>query len=71
MIEVKEQIVRVVTDGTEIRAEVIGTLTRCAECKWYGDFGCAIRIVDDSDKPKDDDFCSFAERKETEDEIET
>lgn len=37
---------------------------RCKECKWYGEPGCAIRIVDDTDKPSDMDFCSFAERKE-------
>lgn len=29
-----EQIVRITTDGDETRAEVVGTLTRCAECKW-------------------------------------
>lgn len=45
-----------------------GEIVRCLDCKWFNDFGCAIRIVDDSDKPKDNDFCSFGERKETEDE---
>lgn len=39
---------------------------RCKNCKWYGEPGCAIRIVDDTDKPSDMDFCSFAERKEGE-----
>lgn len=39
-------------------------VVRCKDCKWFNDFGCAIRIVDDSDKPKDNDFCSFGERKE-------
>ena len=38
-------------------------LIRCRDCKWFGDFGCAIRIVDDSDKPTENDFCSFAERR--------
>ena len=38
-------------------------VVRCKDCKWFGDFGCAIRIVDDSDKPTENDFCSFAERK--------
>ncbi len=42
-------------------------LVRCKNCKWFNDFGCAIQIADDSDKPKDNDFCSFGERKETED----
>lgn len=36
---------------------------RCKDCKWFGDIGCAIRIVDDSDKPTENDFCSFAERR--------
>lgn len=38
-------------------------VVRCRDCKWYGHVGCAIQIVDDSDRPKDDDFCSFGERK--------
>lgn len=37
-------------------------IIRCKDCKWFGGIGCAIRIVDDSDKPKEEDFCSFAER---------
>ena len=37
---------------------------RCKDCKWFNDLGCAIRIIDDTDKPKEDDFCSFAERRE-------
>ncbi len=37
---------------------------RCKDCKWFGKSGCAIHIVDESDKPKEDDFCSWAERKE-------
>ena len=36
---------------------------RCKDCKWFGLAGCAIRIVDDIDKPSEDDFCSFGERK--------
>ena len=39
-------------------------VVRCKDCKWFNDIGCAIRIVDDSDKPKDDDYCSFGERKD-------
>lgn len=41
----------------EPRAEVI----QCKHCKWYGEPGCAISIVDDSDRPNGNDFCSFAE----------
>ena len=37
---------------------------RCKDCKWFGFVGCAINIVDDSDKPRKYDFCSFAERKD-------
>lgn len=36
---------------------------RCKDCKWFNKLGCAIRIVDESDKPKETDFCSFAEQK--------
>lgn len=38
-------------------------VVRCKDCKWFNDFGCAIRIVDDSDKPTENDYCSFGERK--------
>ena len=37
---------------------------RCKNCKWFGDIGCAIKIVDECDKPTENDFCSFAELKE-------
>ena len=37
---------------------------RCKNCKWFGDVECAIKIVDESDKPTENDFCSFAELKE-------
>lgn len=37
---------------------------RCKDCKWFNDLGCAIRIIDDTDKPKETDFCSFAERRQ-------
>ena len=38
-------------------------IVRCKDCKWFGKAGCAIEIVDDSDKPTEDDYCSFAERR--------
>ena len=38
-------------------------IVRCKDCKWFHDIGCAIRIVDDSDKPSENDYCSFAERR--------
>ena len=43
---------------------------RCKNCKWFGGIGCAIKIVDESDKPTESDFCSFAELKEVEEEVE-
>ena len=39
-------------------------IIRCKECKWFGEEGCAILIVDDSDKPTENDYCTFAERRE-------
>ena len=38
-------------------------IIRCKDCKWFNDIGCAIRIVDDTDKPSENDYCSFAERR--------
>ena len=38
-------------------------VVRCKDCKWFGLVGCAIQIVDDTDRPSEDDFCSFGERK--------
>lgn len=38
-------------------------IIRCKDCKWFGRIGCAVSIVDDSDKPTEKDFCSFAERR--------
>ena len=37
-------------------------VVRCKDCRWFGGVGCAIRIWDDSDRPKENDYCSFAER---------
>ena len=42
------------------KAEVV----RCKDCKWFNDIGCSIRIVDDSDKPTENDYCSFGERND-------
>ena len=38
-------------------------IIRCKDCKWFGDIGCAMEIVDDLDEPTENDFCSFAERR--------
>lgn len=41
-------------------------IIRCKDCKWFNNAGCAIEIVDELDNPTENDFCSFAERKEDE-----
>ena len=41
-------------------------IIRCKDGKWFNDVGCAIRIVDDTGKPTENDFCSFAERRTNE-----
>lgn len=38
-------------------------LILCKDCKWFNTIGCAISIVDDSDKPTECDYCSFAEKR--------
>lgn len=40
-------------------------VVRCKECKWFNQSGCAIYIVDDTDKPTENDFCSYGERADT------
>ena len=40
------------------------SIVRCKDCKWWNSLGCAIYIADDSDKPKQNDYCSFGERKQ-------
>lgn len=37
---------------------------RCKDCKWFGKIGCAVNIVDESDEPEENDYCSWAERKD-------
>ena len=37
-------------------------IIRCKDCKWFNQIGCSIEIIDETDKPTEDDFCSFAER---------
>ena len=52
-------------EAIDMAIEALQTdLVRCKDCKWYNHLGCAIRIIDDSDKPDDNDFCSFGERSE-------
>ena len=55
----------VASDGEQIcaHAEKVQELIRCKDCKWFGEIGCAIGVVDDTDKPTENDYCSFAERR--------
>lgn len=56
MSKVIEQIVRLTTDGDETRAEVIGELTRCKNCKLFGKM-C---------ETDPEAYCSMAQRKDGE-----
>lgn len=46
--------------------DAVPYVVRCKDCKWFGKKGCAIEVVDETDMPKENDFCSFAERREDE-----
>lgn len=37
-------------------------VVHCKDCKWFNKSGCAIEIVDDSDMPNENDYCSFVEK---------
>ena len=39
-------------------------IIRCGDCRWFYTAGCAIEIVDESDRPLENDFCSWAERRQ-------
>ena len=49
----------------EAPAADVVEVVRCKDCKWWGKAGCAIYIVDETDKPKECDFCSFGERRDS------
>lgn len=58
-----EEAIDAVTSAPTIDAVPV---VRCKDCKWFGEMGCAIEIVDETDMPKENDFCSFGERKDNE-----
>ena len=59
-----EMIVELNQDHVKINGcRYIQDLVRCKGCKWYHEIGCAIKIVDESDEPTDNDYCSFGERR--------
>lgn len=51
------------------KAEAMDGLVRCKDCIWFAPnnegswYGCAIEINSKEDEPKENDFCSFGERK--------
>ena len=49
---------------SEMDSADVVEVVRCKNCKWYHEIGCAIKIVDESDEPKDNDYCSYGERAE-------
>ena len=64
--EYKEMVCRVrFIDGVPARVYLSDVeIVHCKDCKWFGKIGCAVNIVDESDEPKENDYCSWAERKE-------
>ena len=63
-----EQIVRLTVDGNETRAEVIGEIVRCRDCKHRDEYECNhIMLGGTKCGVTDDWFCADGERKETED----
>lgn len=36
----------------------------CKDCRWFNKYGCAVRIVDESDKPDPSDYCAWGEERE-------
>ena len=55
----------VINEVAKVSSDNLVEVVRCKDCKWFNNIGCAIKIVDDSDKPKDNDYCSFGERADT------
>lgn len=55
-----KSIVDMLNDLPSVQPEII----KCKDCKWFNDIGCAIRIVDDTDKPSEEDYCSMGERRD-------
>lgn len=54
-----EMAINALMDSDADKVKVI----RCKDCEWFNKPGCAMLIVDDSDNPGPEDYCSFAERK--------
>lgn len=64
--ELARDIATIIEDEMDMRVVLKNAepeIIKCKDCRWFKKLGCAIKIVDDSDKPKENDFCSFAERR--------
>ena len=59
----KEKIVRYETDGSIVKAYDAGELIRCKDCKYWNGSG---KYCDYEMSGLENDFCSWAERKEHE-----
>lgn len=61
---ITEQIVRIETDGDETKAEVVGEIVRCKDCKHYRDsFPYNTCDVFDAMATDAEDYCSYGERR--------
>lgn len=58
-----KRILDCVKAGVKLSKTKQNGLILCENCKWFNTIGCAISIVDDSDKPTENDYCSFAEKR--------
>lgn len=70
MPKVIEQIVRLTVDGEETKAEVIGELVRCKDCRWGREVCGNIECFVDSNIPSEyhgyEWFCPNGERRDDE-----
>jgi len=54
-----------VGEAVEMACEALTVdIIRCKDCKWWGTSACALWIVNETDCPQENDFCSFGERGE-------
>ena len=52
-----------VKEAFEMAKADLMQVVRCKDCEWFNSVGCAIYIVDESDMPQENDFCSFGKRR--------
>lgn len=57
-------LIQVLCSVLDVPTADVVPVVRCKDCVWFGRLGCAISIVNDADRPKKNDFCSFGERKD-------